>query len=283
RLPAAGRPRHRPHQQIEGVQAAGAGIGYGGGECSIGVSPGSAGLRHRRPDPEGHRSAENPPAHQQSPQNRGAGRLRHRSGRAGAAAGGVQQGQRQVHAHEEGKDGPPAQSAAGAQVTKTVEQLTNQPTTIHQPTNNHQAIRPKRNGRDPSMACKQYEGKLVSEKARYGIVAGRFNAFIPGKLLAGALDGLRRHGAAEDDIEVAWVPGSFEIPLAAQKMAESGKYDAVLALGAVIRGSTPHFDYVAAEVAKGVAQVSLKTGIPGIFGVLTTEIGRTSCRETGER
>jgi 6,7-dimethyl-8-ribityllumazine synthase len=133
------------------------------------------------------------------------------------------------------------------------------------------------------MAYKQYEGKLISEKARYGIIVGRFNEFISGKLLAGALDALKRHGAAEEDIEVAWVPGSFEIPLAAQKMAESGKYDAVITLGAVIRGSTPHFDYVAAEVSKGVAQVSLKTGIPVIFGVLTTDTIEQAVERAGTK
>jgi 6,7-dimethyl-8-ribityllumazine synthase len=116
-----------------------------------------------------------------------------------------------------------------------------------------------------------YEGHLVSENIKYGIVAGRFNEFITGKLLGGALDALKRHGAAEEDVEVAWVPGAFEIPLMAQKMAASGKYDAVITLGAVIRGSTPHFDYVCSEVAKGVSSISLKTGIPTIFGVLTTD------------
>ncbi|WP_438445550.1 6,7-dimethyl-8-ribityllumazine synthase [Gorillibacterium sp. sgz5001074] len=116
-----------------------------------------------------------------------------------------------------------------------------------------------------------YEGHLVSEGLRYGIVAGRFNEFITSKLLGGALDALKRHGAKEDEVEVAWVPGAFEIPLVAQKMAASGKYDAVITLGAVIRGSTPHFDYVCSEVSKGVAAISLKTGVPTIFGVLTTD------------
>ncbi|RAV18576.1 6,7-dimethyl-8-ribityllumazine synthase [Paenibacillus contaminans] len=118
---------------------------------------------------------------------------------------------------------------------------------------------------------KMYEGQLVSQQARYGVVVGRFNEFITGKLLSGALDALKRHGAAEDDVEIAWVPGAFEIPLIAQKMAESGKYDAVITLGAVIRGSTPHFDYVCSEVSKGVAAINLKTGVPTIFGVLTTD------------
>ncbi|OGX68222.1 MAG: 6,7-dimethyl-8-ribityllumazine synthase [Paenibacillus sp. RIFOXYA1_FULL_44_5] len=118
---------------------------------------------------------------------------------------------------------------------------------------------------------KIYEGHLVSEQLKFGIVVGRFNEFISQKLFSGALDALYRHGVREDEIEVAWVPGAFEIPLIAQKMAESGKYDAVITLGAVIRGSTPHFEYVSGEVAKGVAAVSLKTGVPTIFGVLTTD------------
>jgi len=118
---------------------------------------------------------------------------------------------------------------------------------------------------------KLYEGMLISEKLTYGIVVGRFNEFISGKLLSGALDGLKRHGVQDNEIDVAWVPGAYEISLIAQKMAESGKYDAVITLGAVIRGSTPHFEYVSGEVAKGVASVSLKTGIPVIFGVLTTD------------
>ncbi|ANY68813.1 6,7-dimethyl-8-ribityllumazine synthase [Paenibacillus algorifonticola] len=116
-----------------------------------------------------------------------------------------------------------------------------------------------------------YEGHLVSEGLRYGIVVGRFNEFIAGKLLSGALDAFKRHGALDNEVEVAWVPGAFEIPLIAQKMAESGKYDAVITLGAVIRGSTPHFDYVCNEAAKGVAAVGLKTGVPTIFGVLTVD------------
>ncbi|MFL1672266.1 6,7-dimethyl-8-ribityllumazine synthase [Paenibacillus thiaminolyticus] len=116
-----------------------------------------------------------------------------------------------------------------------------------------------------------FEGHLVSEGLKYGIVAGRFNEFIVSKLLSGALDALKRHGVKDDEISVAWVPGAFEIPLIAQKMAESGKYDAVITLGAVIRGSTPHFDYVCSETAKGVAQVNMKTGVPTVFGVLTTD------------
>ncbi|MVP00091.1 6,7-dimethyl-8-ribityllumazine synthase [Paenibacillus lutrae] len=118
---------------------------------------------------------------------------------------------------------------------------------------------------------KNYEGNLISQGLTYGIVVGRFNEFITSKLLAGALDALQRHGVEETEIEVAWVPGAFEIPLIAQKMAEAGKYDAVITLGTVIRGSTPHFDYVCNEAAKGVSAVSLKTGVPTIFGVLTTD------------
>lgn len=116
-----------------------------------------------------------------------------------------------------------------------------------------------------------YEGHLVSKGLKYGIVVGRFNEFITSKLLGGALDALKRHGVEENEIEIAWVPGAFEIPLIAQKLAQSGKYDAVITLGAVIRGSTPHFDYVCSEVAKGVSAISLKTGVPTIFGVLTTD------------
>jgi len=119
--------------------------------------------------------------------------------------------------------------------------------------------------------AKVYEGNLVSQGLKYGVVVGRFNEFISGKLLSGALDAFKRHGAQDDDVEVAWVPGAFEIPLIAQKMAESGKYDAVITLGAVIRGSTPHFDYVCNEAAKGVAAIALKTGVPTIFGVLTVD------------
>ena len=115
------------------------------------------------------------------------------------------------------------------------------------------------------------EGKLVPQKIRVGIVASLFNEFITSKLVGGALDGLKRHDVAEEDIDVAWVPGAFEIPLIASKMAESGKYDAVICVGSVIRGSTTHYDYVCNEVSKGIAQVSLSTGIPVMFGVLTTE------------
>lgn len=116
-----------------------------------------------------------------------------------------------------------------------------------------------------------YEGKLIAATMKVGIVAARFNEFITSKLLGGAIDALTRHEVQEDNIEVAWVPGAFEIPLIAKKMAESKKYDAVICLGAVIRGSTTHYDYVCSEVSKGVAQVSLTSGIPVMFGVVTTE------------
>ena len=118
---------------------------------------------------------------------------------------------------------------------------------------------------------KTLEGKLVAKGMRVGIVAARFNEFITSKLLSGALDGLVRHDVQEEDIHVAWVPGAFEIPLIASKMAGSGKYDAVICLGAVIRGSTSHYDYVCNEVSKGIAAVGLDSGIPVLFGVLTTE------------
>ena len=117
---------------------------------------------------------------------------------------------------------------------------------------------------------KTYEGQLVSKDIKVGIVAARFNEFITSKLIGGALDGLKRHNVKED-IEIAWVPGAFEIPLIASKMAKSKKYDAIICLGAVIRGSTSHYDYVCSEVSKGVAHVSLNSDIPVMFGVLTTE------------
>ncbi|MGI6010027.1 MAG: 6,7-dimethyl-8-ribityllumazine synthase [Ruminococcus sp.] len=115
------------------------------------------------------------------------------------------------------------------------------------------------------------EGKVIGQDMKIGIVAARFNEFIVSKLLSGAVDGLVRHGVNEEDITAAWVPGAFEIPLMAEKMAQSGKYDAVICVGAVIRGSTSHYDYVCNEVSKGIAQVSLKSGIPVLFGVVTTE------------
>ena len=118
---------------------------------------------------------------------------------------------------------------------------------------------------------KSFEGKLIAQNIRVGIVAARFNEFITSRLLGGAMDALLRHDVQDTDIHVAWVPGAFEIPLVASKMAKSGKYDAVICLGAVIRGSTSHYDYVCNEVSKGIAAVSLESGIPVLFGVLTTE------------
>ena len=115
------------------------------------------------------------------------------------------------------------------------------------------------------------EGKMVAKDIRIGIVCARFNEFITSKLLGGAMDGLLRHDVADENIDVAWVPGAFEIPLIAKKMAKSGKYDAVICLGAVLRGSTSHYDYVCSEVSKGIASVSLDSGIPVMFGVVTTE------------
>lgn len=115
------------------------------------------------------------------------------------------------------------------------------------------------------------EGKVVAEGMKIGIVASRFNEFITSKLIGGAVDGLKRHNVCDEDIELAWVPGAFEIPLIAEKMAQSGKYDAIICLGAVIRGSTTHYDYVCSEVSKGIAHVSLHAKIPVMFGVITTE------------
>jgi 6,7-dimethyl-8-ribityllumazine synthase len=116
-----------------------------------------------------------------------------------------------------------------------------------------------------------FQGNLVATSGKYVIVVSRFNEFITGKLLGGAIDGLERHGVKAEDIDTAWVPGAFEIPLVAQKLAASGKYNAVITLGAVIRGSTTHYDYVCNEVAKGVAKVQLDTGVPVVFGIVTTE------------
>ena len=118
---------------------------------------------------------------------------------------------------------------------------------------------------------KIYSGKFVAKGTRIGIVISRFNEFISSKLLEGALDCLKRHDIKDDDIEIAWVPGAFEIPLIASKMAKSKKYDAIICLGSVIRGTTSHYDYVCAEVSKGIASVSLQSDLPVIFGVLTTD------------
>lgn len=130
---------------------------------------------------------------------------------------------------------------------------------------------------------KIFEGNLVGTDVKVGIVVGRFNEFITSKLLGGAEDTLRRHGVQEENISVAWVPGAFEIPLVAKKMAASGKYDAVITLGTVIRGSTPHFDYVCSEVAKGVGSVTMDTDIPVIFGVLTTETIEQAIERAGTK
>jgi 6,7-dimethyl-8-ribityllumazine synthase len=130
---------------------------------------------------------------------------------------------------------------------------------------------------------KTFEGMLLGEGLKFGIVVARFNDFITNKMLEGAQDALLRHGVNEDDIEVALVPGSFEIPLAAQIMANTKRFDAVICLGAVIRGGTPHFEYVASEVTKGVAMVSLNTGIPVIYGVLTTETLEQAIERAGTK
>lgn len=128
-----------------------------------------------------------------------------------------------------------------------------------------------------------FEGNLIGTGLTIGIVVGRFNEFVSSKLLSGALDALKRHGVDDRSVSIAWVPGAFEIPLIAQKMAESGKYDAVITLGAVIRGATPHFDYVAAETSKGIAAISLKTGVPTIFGVLTVDTIEQAIERSGTK
>lgn len=130
---------------------------------------------------------------------------------------------------------------------------------------------------------KTYEGKLIARDYKFAVIVGRFNEFISGHLLSGALDCLKRHEAEEDNIEIIWVPGSFEIPLVAQKAAASKRYDAVICLGAVIRGATPHFDYVASEVAKGIASVGLDTGVPVIFGVITSDTLEQAIERAGSK
>lgn len=127
------------------------------------------------------------------------------------------------------------------------------------------------------------EGNLIAQGIKVGIIVGRFNEFIGSKLLSGAVDTLKRHGVDEDDISVAWVPGAFEIPLAAKKMAKSGKYDAVICLGAVIRGATAHFEYVSAEVSKGIASVGLETEVPVAFGVLTVDTIEQAIERAGTK
>jgi 6,7-dimethyl-8-ribityllumazine synthase len=130
---------------------------------------------------------------------------------------------------------------------------------------------------------RRFEGRLVSEGQRIAIVVARFNDLITSKLYEGALDGLIRHGVSAESVDVAWVPGSFEIPIVAKKLAQTGRYDAIICLGAVIRGATPHFDYVAGEVSKGVASVGLQTGIPVIFGVLTTDTIEQAIERAGTK
>jgi 6,7-dimethyl-8-ribityllumazine synthase len=130
---------------------------------------------------------------------------------------------------------------------------------------------------------KIYEGSLVSEKAKYGIVISRFNEFIGTKLLNGCLDCLHRHNVNDKEIEVAWTPGAFEIPAIARKLAESKKYEALICLGAVIRGSTPHFDYISSEVSKGVAQVALSSSVPVIFGVITADTIEQAIERAGTK
>ena len=130
---------------------------------------------------------------------------------------------------------------------------------------------------------KTIEGALVSKGKKYGLVVARFNEFISSKLLGGAMDALTRHGVTDEEVTVTWVPGAFEIPVVVRKMAGSGTFDAVIALGAVIRGGTPHFDYVANEVSKGVAQVALQTGVPVLFGVLTTDTIEQAVERAGTK
>ena len=130
---------------------------------------------------------------------------------------------------------------------------------------------------------KTFEGNLVAQNMKVGIVVSRFNEFITSRLLGGALDGLKRRGVEEEHIHTAWVPGAFEIPLIASKMAKSGNYDAVICLGAVIRGSTSHYDYVCNEVSKGIAAVSLETGVPVMFGVITTENIEQAIERSGSK
>lgn len=128
-----------------------------------------------------------------------------------------------------------------------------------------------------------FEGNLVGSGLKVGIVVARFNEFITGKLLSGAEDALRRHGVESENVDIAWVPGAYEIPLVAKKLAETGKYDAVITLGTVIRGATPHFDYVCSEVAKGVSAVNMQEGIPVIFGVLTTDTIEQAIERAGTK
>lgn len=130
---------------------------------------------------------------------------------------------------------------------------------------------------------KTYEGQLIVKDQKFAIVVGRFNEFIGGKLLSGALDALKRHGGKDENVEIIWSPGAFEMPLVAKKLAKSEKYDGVICLGAVIRGATPHFDYVSSEVSKGIANASLDTGVPIIFGVLTTDTIEQAIERAGTK
>ena len=130
---------------------------------------------------------------------------------------------------------------------------------------------------------KTYEGKLIVKDQKFAVVVGRFNEFIGGKLLSGALDALKRHGGKDENIDIIWSPGAFEMPLVAKKLAVSEKYDGVICLGAVIRGATPHFDYVSSEVSKGIANASLDTGVPIIFGVLTTDTIEQAIERAGTK
>jgi len=130
---------------------------------------------------------------------------------------------------------------------------------------------------------KHFEGKLLGEGLRFGLVISRFNEFLTGKLLEGAQDALLRHGVKEEDIEIAWTPGAFEIPLAASKLAQTKKYDAVICLAAVVRGGTPHFEYIAAEVTKGIAKVGLETGLPVIYGVITADTLEQAIERAGTK
>ena len=130
---------------------------------------------------------------------------------------------------------------------------------------------------------KSYEGTLLGEGLKFGVVISRFNEFITARLLEGAQDALARHGVKVDDVEIAWLPGSFEIPLIAKKMAQTGKYSAIICLGAVIRGGTPHFEYIAAEVTKGIANVGLETGVPVIYGVVTADTLEQAIERAGTK
>jgi 6,7-dimethyl-8-ribityllumazine synthase len=130
---------------------------------------------------------------------------------------------------------------------------------------------------------KRYEGKLLGEGLKFGVVVSRFNDFFTQKLLEGAQDALVRHGVNEEDIEVAWVPGSFEMPLIAQRLAQSRKYDAVICLAAVIRGGTPHWEYIAAEATKGIARISLETGVPVVNGIITTDTLEQAIERSGTK